>query len=188
MKSEPSSGDLGRRGVLRSILSKGAAFVGAIAAGAAGRSATAAAAEPAAPAMLKNIGVCCSDLEKSLLFYTEVFGFKADPEPQKIGPQLSGLLEVENLDLTIHFLNKQGVRLELLKFNAGHHGDGQRHPINTLGLSHLAFEVTNIKAMTEAVTHMGGHVIESTRLGSPDKTIAIFVTDPDGTRIELIAV
>ncbi|MEQ9449170.1 MAG: VOC family protein, partial [Rhodospirillaceae bacterium] len=118
----------------------------------------------------------------------EVFGFKADPEPQKIGPALGGLLELENLDLTIHFLHKQGVRLELLHYTSpAATGDGTRRPLNQLGLSHLAFQVTNIDAMINAVAHMGGTVLKNTRLEAGGSTRAIFVTDPDGTRIELIA-
>tara|TARA_R110000868_G_scaffold241291_5_gene495863 strand:+ start:114 stop:692 length:579 start_codon:yes stop_codon:yes gene_type:complete len=180
--------EFGRRGLLRRVLSRGGLLVGALLAGTTLRPATVPAAD-AAPVMLKNIGLCVSDIERSRLFYTEVFGFKADPEPQKIGKMLGGLLELENLDLTIHFLNKQGVRLELLHYaSPGTLGDGTRHPMNQLGLSHLAFEVTNIDSVAQAVAHMGGQVLEQTRLGAPGKTAAMMVTDPDGTRIELIAV
>ncbi len=183
-----ASREIGRRGLLRRALAKGGLMVGALLAGSSVRSQTVAAADTA-PAMLKNIGLCVSDIERSRLFYTEVFGFTADPEPQKIGKMLGGLLELENLDLTIHFLNKQGVRLELLHYTSpGTLGDGTRHPMNQLGLSHLAFEVTNIDAVANAVAHMGGQVLEKTRLGAPGKTAAMMVTDPDGTRIELIAV
>ncbi len=185
---ERVSDKIGRRSLLRRALSRGGQLVGMLAAGASLRPASAAEAA-AAPAMLKNIGLCVSDIERSRLFYTEVFGFAADPEPQKIGKMLGGLLELENLDLTIHFLNKQGVRLELLHFTSPEAvGDGTRHPMNHLGLSHLAFEVTNIDSIAQAVAHMGGQVLEKTRLGAPGKTAAMMVTDPDGTRIELIAV
>jgi catechol 2,3-dioxygenase-like lactoylglutathione lyase family enzyme len=136
--------------------------------------------------MLLNIGLCVKDLERSRLFYTEVFGFVPDGQPQTIGPQLGGLLEIENMNVTIQFLKKQGIRLELIDYASPETlGDGTRRPMNQLGLTHLAFKVTDIGAMTRAVEHMGGTVLENTRLGSGDKTAAIFVVDPDGARIEL---
>ena len=177
---------IGRRGLLKRAMLKGSALVGALLTGAAARSSPVSAADAAAPAMLKNIGLCVTDLERSRLFYTEVFGFKADSEPQTIGPQLGGLLEVENMNVTIQFLSKQGINLELIDYTSpATLGDGTRRPMNQLGLTHLAFKVTNVAAMSEAVEHMGGTVLEQTRLGSGDKTAAIFVLDPDGTRIEL---
>ena len=87
-----------RRSLLQRILG------GTIAAGLVGlvKARPAAAAEaPVAVPMLRNVGIAVADLEKSTKFYTEVFGFKADPKPMKIGAVLSPLMEVENLDLTI---------------------------------------------------------------------------------------
>ena len=187
-KFKTNQNNIGRRSVMRRALSKCGLLMGALIASKSVHPVSAASAKTA-PAMLKNIGLCVRDIERSRLFYTEVFGFEADPEPQKIGKMLGGLLELEDLDLTIHFLNKQGVRLELLHYTSpGSVGDGERRPMNHLGLSHLAFEVTDIDAIAQAVSHMGGSVLENTRLGPAGKTIAIMVTDPDGTRIELIAV
>lgn len=175
----------GRRNLLRRFLTHAGVLLGGYVAAKPSMSGAATEASEA-PAMLRNIGLCVTDLERSRLFYTEVFGFEPDGEPQTIGPQLGGLLEIENMNVTIQFLKKQYVRLELIDYTSPETlGDGTRRPMNQLGFTHLAFKVTDVGAMTQAVEHMGGTVLENTRLGSGDKTAAIFVTDPDGARIEL---
>src|SRR5207244_716094 len=127
------------------------------------------------------------DLEKSTKFYTEVFGYKATPAPAKIGAVLSGLMEVENLDMTIQYIETGGpVRIELISFaNPKPTGDGSRRPINTRGLSHWQIRVPNIQAILDLAPKHGGMVLEKAQF--KDKAgnfIAAFITDPDGTRIE----
>lgn len=174
-----------RRSLLQRILG------GTVAAGLVGlvKARPAAAADaPVAVPMLRNVGIAVADLEKSTKFYTEVFGFKADPKPMKIGAVLSPLMEVENLDLTIQYIETGSpVRIELLYFgNPKSTGDGSRHPINTRGLSHWQIRVPDVNATVAKVKAAGGTVLENTRFGKPEAPVAIFVLDPDGTRIEVV--
>jgi predicted enzyme related to lactoylglutathione lyase len=53
--------------------------------------------------------------------------------------------------------------------------------MNRVGLTHLSFEVTVIEPVLARVREAGGHVLEDSRIPP-----AVFVTDPDGTRIELV--
>lgn len=185
--SESQNG-MQRRSLLQKIL--GGSLLGA--AGLSGlftRPAAAAEQPPVSAPMLRNVGIAVADLEKSTKFYTEVFGFKADPKTAKIGAFLSSLMEVENLDMTIQYIETGGpVRIELLSFaNPKPTGDGARRPINTRGLSHWQIRVPDIQAVLDAAPKHGGMVLEKTIL--KDKSgafIAAFITDPDGTRIELV--
>lgn len=178
---------LQRRSLLQRIL--GGSLLGA--AGLTGlftRSAAAAEAPVTAP-MLRNVGIAVADLEKSTKFYTELFGYKATPAPAKIGAFLSGLMEVENLDMTIQYIETGGpVRIELLYFgNPKATGDGSRRPINTRGLSHWQIRVPNIQAVLDKTAAAGGTVLEKAQLKGKDGAfMAAFITDPDGTRIELV--
>ncbi len=175
------SNELDRRG----MLSRVGAVAGALAFGANTNGANAAATPSDVSVRFKNTGVYVRDLELSLSFYSEVFGFTPDPEPRKIPAALEGYLELENIDLTVHFIEKEGFRIELLHFESPEPFGGERREMNQLGLTHLAFEVSDIDAMTQAVERMGGRVIEKSRFEREGRTRAIFVTDPDGTRIEL---
>jgi catechol 2,3-dioxygenase-like lactoylglutathione lyase family enzyme len=178
---------LRRRSLLQKIL--GGSLLGA--AGLTGlftRSA-AAAEPPVTSVVLRNVGIAVANLEKSTKFYVDAFGFNADAKPAKIGAFLSGLMEVENLDMTIQFLDSGGTtRLELLHFaNPKPTGDGNRRPINVRGLSHVQLRVPDVKAAMDKVTKAGGKVLENTLLKDKDgKILAVFVTDLDGTRLELV--
>ena len=53
--------------------------------------------------------------------------------------------------------------------------------MNRVGLTHLSFEVAAIEPVLARVRAAGGRVLEDSRIPP-----AVFVTDPDGTRIELV--
>jgi catechol 2,3-dioxygenase-like lactoylglutathione lyase family enzyme len=184
--SEAQNG-MQRRSLLQKIL--GGSLLGA--AGLTGlitRSAAAAEA-PVTSVVLRNVGIAVADLDKATKFYVEAFGFKADAKPAKIGAFLSGLMEVENLDMTIQFLESGGTtRLELLYFgNPKATGDGNRHPINVRGLSHVQLRVPDVAATMKKIVPAGGKLLENTLLKDKEgKILAVFATDPDGTRIEIV--
>jgi catechol 2,3-dioxygenase-like lactoylglutathione lyase family enzyme len=59
--------------------------------------------------------------------------------------------------------------------------------MNQLGLTHLSLRVSDIDASIEDLTRLGGRAMLETRIDHARfHTSAIFVSDPDGTRIELV--
>jgi lactoylglutathione lyase len=59
--------------------------------------------------------------------------------------------------------------------------------MNQVGLTHLSFLVEDLDAALAQLRALGAHVLDETRLGREGAgPQAIFVTDPDGTRIELV--
>jgi lactoylglutathione lyase len=137
-----------------------------------------------------HLGVCVSDLDRSLRFYTEALGFEEN-EGWAVGPEFAGLMEVEGVALQSRFLRRPGCTLELLFFDApGFDGPAERRPINQLGLTHLCFKVDDVDASAARITAAGGTVLDQTRttFPNPDGTKMDFVycTDPDGIRIELM--
>jgi catechol 2,3-dioxygenase-like lactoylglutathione lyase family enzyme len=175
-----------RRSLLQKVL--GGSLLGATGlAGLLTHTASAAEATPVTTPVIVNIGIAVADLEKSTKFYTEVFGYKATAKPLKIGAALAGLLEAEGLDVTIQFIETGGSRIELLAFSTPKvTGDGARRLMYQRGLTHLQIKVPDVKAAVAAVSKAGGTVLENTRLMRGDVTNAIFVLDPDGTRLELV--
>ena len=78
-------------------------------------------------------------------------------------------------------------RIELLHYpSPGHQGDGQRRPMNLLGLTHLSFAVDDLDAVAEAALNFGGRVLPFTRATFQSGNSGLFLLDPDGLRIELI--
>ncbi len=139
--------------------------------------------------LLTHLGLCVSDLERSVRFYSEVFGFS---EVGRLEPDIestSRILEIPDAKLQAVYLERDGWRLELLYFpSPGHTGSDAPRPVNQLGLTHLSFRVRELAAFVGRVEAAGGRVLEDSRLDIPDGkgSSALFVVDPDGTRIELI--
>jgi len=144
----------------------------------------------AAQATFSHLGVCVSDLERSLAFYRDGLGFE-EYGAHTVGPEFGRLLEIEGVTLQSRFLRKDGVSIELLRFDEpGYSGDGQRRPINKLGLTHLSLRVTDLEAVATQIAAFGGAVLDETRttLEMGDAKLEfVYCTDPDGIRIELMA-
>ena len=74
-----------------------------------------------------------------------------------------------------------------MKRQTGETGGPGPRPVNQPGLTHLSFRVASLDDTITAVESRGGGVLAGTRIHNPRyETSAIFVTDPDGLRIELL--
>jgi catechol 2,3-dioxygenase-like lactoylglutathione lyase family enzyme len=130
-----------------------------------------------------HVGLCVSDLERSLAFYRDALGFAEVARLDAGGDATETLLGLADVDLRVVFLQRDGVRIELLHYaSPGHRGSGEPRPMNALGLSHLSLRVGDLDATLAALEVLGAKVLRATR--TPQ---AVFVSDPDGTRIELVA-
>ncbi|MDH5479919.1 MAG: lactoylglutathione lyase [Nitrosomonas sp.] len=113
------------------------------------------------------------DLEKSLLFYTQVLGMK-----------LLRRKDYPDGKFTLAFVGYQdeanGTVLELT-----HNWDTSEYDLGQ-GFGHIAIEVENAYQACEETKRLGGNV---TREAGPMKhgtTVIAFVEDPDGYKIEFI--
>ena len=137
---------------------------------------------------LSHIGICVTNLDVSVAFYRDALGFAEISRLEVAGPESDRLLELSNVALRAVYLERDGTRIELLCFDSpGESGEPGPRPVNQTGLTHLSFRVTDLDASVARVTSCGGRVLEHTRIQSDRfQTRAIFVTDPDGLRIELL--
>ncbi len=135
-----------------------------------------------------HIGICVSDLERSIRFYCEGLGFEL-LQSHSVGPEFGRLMELDEVDLQSRFLRRDGVSIELLHFESpGYSGEPVRRPMNQLGLTHLSLKVRDVDAVAELVESLGGSVLRSTRttFGSSGALDFVYCTDPDGVRVELM--
>jgi catechol 2,3-dioxygenase-like lactoylglutathione lyase family enzyme len=97
---------------------------------------------------------------------------------------------VEGVKLESRMLSRDGITIELLGFESpGHTGDGQRRPMNQLGLTHLSLRVDDVEGVAATIEAMGGSVVRGTRTTfdlSGTRLDFLYCTDPDGVRIELM--
>ena len=137
---------------------------------------------------ISHIGICVSDWKRSLQFYHDVLGFRFVSELEVKGPLAERLLRLEAVELRAAYLEREGVRIELLHYaSPGCVGDGSPRAMNALGLTHLSMRVEDMDATLSAMRERGADVLEETTIDNPELGArAVFVTDPDGTLIELV--
>jgi len=135
-----------------------------------------------------HIGVCVSDMERSRRFYREVLGFRELTRIEIDGGASEQLLDLENLQLRARILERDGVRIELLHYPSPGTVPGPvPRPMNQPGLSHFAVRVADLEKTLREIRAAGYAVLENTRISNPDfQSEVVYVTDPDGLRIELI--
>lgn len=136
-----------------------------------------------------HIGLCVSDLDRSLRFYCEGLGCQRAERFELDGNQIPGLaeaLEVVAPAVVVSQMITHGpLRIELLGWETPKpEGEPPVHR-NRLGLTHLSFFVDDVEAVAERLVSFGGTVVPETRQ-SPGVDL-IFLADPDGTRVELMA-
>jgi glyoxylase I family protein len=136
-----------------------------------------------------HIGICVRDLAISTRFYTEVLGFE-ELFTVEFDGQYAATMELAG-KFTSRILRRDDLRIELLWWADGQtSGDGVRRSMNSLGLTHLAFRVDTIDELYEIARRAGGqawpHTLSSVEgLGTGGETVEnVYLTDPDGTRIE----
>ncbi len=137
---------------------------------------------------LSHIGLCVADAERSLRFYRDVLGFRLLSELRVAGEPSETLLQLEDVDLHAIYLERDGVRLELLHYASPGHSSGERpRPMNRLGLTHLSFRVEDLSLTVAALVAAGVEIVQTSHIEIPAfQAAAVFVLDPDGTRIELV--
>ena len=102
-----------------------------------------------------HLGICVSDLERSLRFYCEGLGFEPVASHQ-VGDEFAALMEVEGVRLESRMLCRDGVTIELLGFEApATTGDGTRRPMNQLGLTHLSLRVDDVDGLAATIEAWG---------------------------------
>ena len=134
---------------------------------------------------VSHVGICVSDLERSLRFYCQGLGFTA-AERHDIGNEFADTLEVpRDVVLASQFIRREGLSIELLHYESPGATGRPAPSRNQLGLTHLSFIVPDLDAAAARLEECGGTVVESTRTKG-DGIYLLFVADPDGTRVELM--
>lgn len=113
------------------------------------------------------------NLEKSIKFYTEIFGMKL--LRQKDYPEG---------EFTLAFL-AYGPESENTAIELTHNWDTETYDLGN-GFGHIAIEVDDVYTATDEIRERGGKIIRDAGPMNAGTTIIAFVCDPDGYEIELI--
>ena len=135
-----------------------------------------------------HIGLCVSDLERSIAFYRDVLGFAEVARRLNITDAGSAnLLDFPDMDVELVYLERDGIRVELLWYRvpAAVFEEGRR-PMHRVGLTHLAFRVGDLDDLCRRIEAGGGTVLPATTATFEQGNRGIMTLDPDGVRVELI--
>ena len=134
---------------------------------------------------LSHVGICVSNLDRSLEFYARL-GFRLLGRVRVDDDAVQRLLELNELDMELAFIELGEARLELIHFRRPAAEQSGFGPFNRTGLTHLSVKVTDFDATVRKLESDGVSVRRHT-IGSNTASNArfAFLTDPDGMRIEL---
>lgn len=125
-----------------------------------------------------------ANLERSIEFYTNVFGFTVRNRLSVPDTGSAKLLRVaEPVGLTAVYLSLGGAILELLHFDREGNEAARIRPFTEPGLTHISITVDDIAETCKLVRQFGGEVLEDTDMWGK----ALMVRDPDGQVIEILA-
>lgn len=125
-----------------------------------------------------------TDLDRSIRFYTGVFGFVERNRLEIPDVFASKLLRLPApVGLTAVYLELDGAVLELLHLDRPGNEPARDRSFAEPGLTHLSFTVDGLAATCEAVLAHGGEVLADTDVSG----MAILVRDPDGQVLELLS-
>ncbi len=136
-----------------------------------------------------HVGLCVRDLERSLRFFCDGLGFEKAEGFELDSVAVEGLdrsLEVAGpVRIVSQFMQNDTMKIELLRFVEPDVVGAPATARNQVGLTHLSFYVDDLDAATRHLVDCGATVIETTRT-SPGIDL-LFLADPDGVRVELMA-
>jgi catechol 2,3-dioxygenase-like lactoylglutathione lyase family enzyme len=135
-----------------------------------------------------HLAVSVADLDRSRAFYTQALGFEPGAEYEAAGRRVVAAMESAAARFRGVFLRRGPVLLELLCYDGFRAPARTPRPADELGYAHISLVVDEVDAALAAAVAYGG--TERTRLEltfADGLTAIVFVTDPDGNRVEFIA-
>jgi catechol 2,3-dioxygenase-like lactoylglutathione lyase family enzyme len=136
-----------------------------------------------------HIGLCVQDLVRSMRFYCDGIGCEPAERYELDATQLPGLgaaLEVgEKAAIVSQMITHGGLRIELIEWKSPQAEGTPSRRRNQLGLTHLSFWVDDVDEAVARLQDCGGTLLPATRQ-QPGVDL-VFLADPDGTRVELMA-
>lgn len=133
-----------------------------------------------------HLGVCCTDLGRSTRFY-EALGFRP-VFTMEMGDEVAATMEQRHIRFESRMLARGDVRLELLHWMRPEaSGPTTRRPMTQPGITHLCFRVDDVEETARIAEDHGGAALPETLSELPGPVRLMYVTDPDGVRIELMS-
>jgi catechol 2,3-dioxygenase-like lactoylglutathione lyase family enzyme len=141
--------------------------------------------------MVSHIAVCVRDLDKSLAFYRDILGMRVDfdqVQDTTTGGLPSVYAHARKTRRTVHVRYGPGETAPslVLTSHPGEEPDGGPIKLDQVGISHISFSVSDVKALADeliaAGVELAGPMDGFTNANG--EVSSIFVYDPDGILVQ----
>ncbi len=136
-----------------------------------------------------HLGLCVADLDRSMRFYCEGLGFVPAERYELDSREAVGLdraLEVSHPAVfTSQMIAKDSIKIELLHYSSPDVSGVPSASRGQRGFTHLSFHVDDVDAVAAQLVEFGGTILPDTRVSMGVELL--FLADPDGARVELMA-
>ena len=138
---------------------------------------------------IHHFGITVSDMERSLAFYTELFGLEVVSDREVVRDYVEQITAVPGAHQRLVHLSGYGKRLELIEYKSPQ-GEPRARPLPDAGSAHVCFLTDDLDAEV-ARLRVAGVVFRSagpvTTTSGPNKGgRGIYVEDPDGNAVEVV--
>ena len=140
---------------------------------------------------VSHIAVCVRDLDRSLAFYRDILGMRVDfdeVQDTTTGGLPSVYKNARKTRRTVHVRYGPGQTAPslVLTSHPGEDSDGTPIKLDQVGISHLSFTVSDVKALAEDLVSKGVEMAAPLEaFTAPDGRVSsIFVFDPDGILLQ----
>jgi catechol 2,3-dioxygenase-like lactoylglutathione lyase family enzyme len=136
-----------------------------------------------------HTGFTVANIERSLVFWQDVLGFKLSHRAHHTGDLASEVTGVPGAEISIAVLKSPGHRIELLDYHAP--PDRKRVYLRPcdVGSVHVALLVDNLDAVLSTVAGSGWKAAgkpQTLKSGPNAGKRVVYIRDPDGTTIEFM--
>jgi|TARA_R110000744_G_scaffold99591_6_gene192130 catechol 2,3-dioxygenase-like lactoylglutathione lyase family enzyme len=137
---------------------------------------------------IRHTGIVVTDIEKSIDFYRQYFGFEVQKDMIESGEYIDNFCSLEGVKVrTVKMALENGDMIELLDF-ISHPEENNEKRINNIGCTHFALTIENLDELYSAMTNNGVFFNCCPQFSPDGRAKATFCTDPDGTFIELVEI
>ncbi|MDP6345687.1 MAG: VOC family protein [Alphaproteobacteria bacterium] len=137
---------------------------------------------------LRHVGIAVGDMDRSLRFYRDVFGFEVTWDRIEQGAALDTQLgQPDTRVRTVKLRNgRENPLVELLEFSRPAPEPAAESNLTRIGLTHLALTVDDVEAVFDRIVEAGCRAVAPPEPSADGQAKLFFCTDPDGVYLEVV--
>jgi catechol 2,3-dioxygenase-like lactoylglutathione lyase family enzyme len=136
---------------------------------------------------VRHTGIVVQDIEKSILFWTDVLNFRIVSDNLETGNFIEHLLDTPNIKVrTVKMVATDNSMIELLWFPEIQDSESWNGTFTSTGLTHVALNVENIAKVIEKTSKLNYKTINDAKKSEQNNVTVAFIVGPEGILLELV--